>query len=419
MEYAQACVDQINRYENKLNVWAYFNSDIFMEKAKKIQKEINYKDFDENPKLIGVPVGVKDIFNTTDMPTEFGSKIFKDYTPGNDARVVTSLINDGCILAGKTATAEFGVHYPPDTVNPIDSSRICGTSSSGSAAAVASFMIPVALGSQTAGSTSRPVSYLGIYGFKPSFALLPRTAVLKTTDTLDTVSMLSRSVNDLKLMFESMRVYGRNYPIINRELKKKIRYTKIGKKWSIGLLNGPKSKLESSDVKKGLVRVCQTLEKNGCNIDDYFLPKAFDEAHFYHQLIYCKCLSYYFKSHLKKSKNFFSSSFINMMKYGNTVSNKKYMEACKKQNKLQKLFEKSSKKFDLIICPSTANDAPLINKSEPDDHNLIWTLCRAPTLTLPFLKGSSGLPVGIQVTGRRFDDYKVLEFSKFLDNCLN
>jgi Asp-tRNA(Asn)/Glu-tRNA(Gln) amidotransferase A subunit family amidase len=419
VEYSESCVEQIKKYENILKVWVYFDSEQFIKKAKKKQQEIDYKNFDKNPSLIGVPVGVKDIFNTSEMPTEFGSKVFKGYTPGNDARVVTSLVNDGCILAGKTSTAEFGVHNPPITVNPINNKRICGTSSTGSAVAVASFMVPVALGSQTAGSTSRPASYMGIYGFKPSFGLLPRTAVLKTTDTLDTVSILTRSVDDLKIMFESMRVYGRNYPIINRELKKNYRYDKLGKKWSIGILNGPKSELESKEVKTGLIRICKALEKNGCELDNYYMPKAFNDAHFYHQLIYCKCLSYYFKCEYKNNKDQLSSSFIEMIEYGNKISNKKYIEACEKQNRLQKIFEKSTKKFDLIICPSTPDEAPLINKIEPCDHNLIWALCRASTITIPGLKGSSGLPVGLQITGRRFDDYKVLKFSKFVDSCLN
>ena len=159
-----------------------------------------------NLPLSFVPVGIKDIYNTERLPTEMGSSIYKNFFSGNDARVVTNLKREGCIIFCKTVTAEFAVHHPGPTKNAYSAKHICGTSSSGSAVAVSTGMLPFALGSQTAASTIRPAAYNGIYGYKPSFGVIPRTGILKTLDTLDHVTFFSRSSKDLKIIFDTLRV---------------------------------------------------------------------------------------------------------------------------------------------------------------------------------------------------------------------
>ena len=215
-------------------------------------------------------------------PTEHGSPLFANYMPGNDARVVTDLKRAGAIPLGKTVTAEFAVHKAGSTKNPLDLERSCGTSSSGSAAAVASFMVPIALSSQTASSTIRPASYCGIYGYKPSFGLLPRTAMLKTTDTLDTVGIMARSVADLRMTFEQLKVQGDNYPVINKEMLRPDRKRKKAENWCIGVLEGPKSNLEGKDVKAGISQIVKSLSDEGCDVKDIKLPGFFDDAHHIH-----------------------------------------------------------------------------------------------------------------------------------------
>ena len=140
--------------------------------------------------MVGIPIGVKDTYNTEFFMTQRGSEIYKNYKAGNDARVVRKVRDSGALIAGKTKTAEFSIHHPADTVNPHNIEHTPGTSSGGSAAAVASGMVPVAFGTQTAASTSKPASYCGIYGFKPTFGLFPRTGVLKTSDTLEAIDTI-------------------------------------------------------------------------------------------------------------------------------------------------------------------------------------------------------------------------------------
>ena len=412
LEYAKSFVDRIEKYEKILGAWVCFDLDNFLKNAKKIDNsKIEINKFS----LIGIPIGIKDIFNTLDFRTRYGSKINYNINPGNDARVVTSLKNSGALIVGKTTTAEFGIHSPPKTKNPFSFDRISGTSSTGSAVAVCSRMIPVSIGSQTAGSTSRPCSYLGIYGFKPSFGTIPRTAMLKTTDTLDCVTILGRSVNDLKLLFNSVRVYGRNYPIIHKNLKEK----KINKKMRIGVLNGPKTKLLSNEVKKNFDKLCLKLSSECHKLNELILPKFFDDAHYHHELIYCKSLSYYFNYEWSKERKSFSKVLSSMIERGLSITNEDYFSSLKWQNRAQAVFENCMKNFDFLICPSTADNAPLLSEKEIDDHNLIWSLCRATTITIPGLKGSDKLPVGLEIVGKRFDDYQILEFAKKIDTIIN
>lgn len=419
-DYAAACADIVERLDNRIHAWAWFDRGRFLDHARAADAALHLWRRD-NPglpgRMYGVPVGVKDIYNTADMPTAHGSDLFAGYMPGNDARVVTDLKREGSIMAGKTVTAEFAVHTPGATRNPIDPERSVGTSSSGSAAAVATHMVPVALASQTAGSTIRPASYCGIYGFKPSFGLLPRTAMLKTTDTLDTVGMVARSVPDLRLMFDAMRVYGPNYPIVDREMSKPERLSIGDGPWRVGVVVGPKENFESAAVKQGIRRLADRLAANGCAVESYRLPAAFDRAHDVHQTIYTKALSYYFKLEWGRARGRFSPRLADMIEAGNRTPAEAYHAACAEQTRLAHLFDEEMGRFDVLLCPSTADEAPVgFDAPDPPDHNLIWTMCHAPVIGLPLLSGTTGLPAGAEIVSRRFNDYILLSFARFLDD---
>jgi Asp-tRNA(Asn)/Glu-tRNA(Gln) amidotransferase A subunit family amidase len=365
--------------------------------------------------MTGVPVGVKDIFNTYDMPTTHGSPIFGSYTPGNDARVVTSLRREGSLIAGKTETAEFAVHTPGQTRNPWETGRSVGTSSGGSAAAVATGMVPVALGSQTAGSIIRPASYCGVYGFKPSYGLLPRTAMLKTTDTLDSVGFMARSVPDLVLLFEVMRVRGLNYPVVNAALSETERQPVTGRPWRVGLLTGPKSECESATAKAGIRRVAQKLARAGCEVEEYTLPAEFGIAHDTHEAIYRRSLAYYFRMEWEQAREKFSPQLAEMIEAGLMIGPEAYVAALQRQIELVRLFDREMKRFDVVLCPSTADEAP-VGLATPDlpDHCLIFTMCYAPSMSVPILAGTTGLPLGAQIASRRFNDYILMQFAAYL-----
>ena len=419
-EYLDALIAQIEKAEPNVQAWQHLNYDQLRNYQDSLAS--NFDNYRQNPRalpLYGIPFGIKDIFNTEDMPTEHGSCLFSGYNPGNDARVVTDMKRAGGVPLGKTVTAELTVHRAGKTRNPLDLSRSCGTSSSGSAAAVAAYMVPIALSSQTASSTIRPASYCGIYGFKPSFGLLPRTAMLKTTDSLDTVGMMARSVADLKLMFEVMRVRGENYPIVEREINLSKRRLPRSSKWKIGVLEGPKSYLEDDHAKDGINKISQILSDAGCEIVNFKLPNLFDEAHQIHSKIYNKCLAYYFKTEWNSRKADFSDIMSQMIENGIKVGKEEYVEALTSQTKLAESLGRQIGNVDVIICPSAASEAPLgMHSVDVEDHTLIWTMCYLACLSVPILSGGNGLPIGVQVVAPRFNDYIALDFAEYLTGLM-
>lgn len=421
LDYATACADVIDLFEPEVRAWAWYSREHFLGKAAKIDEALkafvsNGRDGQALPGLMtGVPVGVKDIFNTHDMPTAHGSDIFTEYTPGNDARVVFNVRWQGGIVAGKTVTAEFAVHHAGATRNPYDSTRSCGTSSSGSAAAVAVGMVPVALSSQTAGSTIRPASYCGIYGYKPSYGLLPRTAMLKTTDTLDTVGFMARSVQDLELLFEVLRVRGSNYPYVEQAMSDPQRRWHGDRPWRVGVLRGPKSSLESAAAQEGVRRLADALSRSGCQVEEFRLPPEFDQAHDVHETIYRRSLAYYFRLEWASAEQKFSPRMAEMMEAGRQISMERYQAALAEQARLAARFDDEMKRYDVALCPASADEAPVgLNTADPPDHCLIFTMCYAPSMAVPVMSGTTGLPLGAQITSRRFNDYLLFDFAKLL-----
>ncbi len=205
-------------HQKKICSWKSFDYKIF--KKKSIKSEQRYK-FNKAFQLDGIPFGVKDIFNTKEFKTEMGSKIWKNFQPGNNARVVDTLEANGAIAVGKTITAEYAVHKLNETKNPYNLSKTPGTSSSGSATAVCTGDVPFTLASQTAGSIIRPASFCGVWGMKPSFGLIARTGVLKTNDTLDTIGFMTSNIYNLNIILENIRLKGLNYPLIHKNIDKK------------------------------------------------------------------------------------------------------------------------------------------------------------------------------------------------------
>lgn len=351
----------------------------------------------------GIPIGVKDIFNTADWPTEHGSPLFAGYRPGNDARAVTALRRAGFAIVGKLHTSEFAVHEPAPTRNPLDLLRSPGTSSGGCAAAVAAGMVPMALCSQTAASTIRPASYCGVWGFKPSFGLIPRTGMLHTTDTLDTVGMMARSIDGIVLLFETLRVRGPNHPLskVRQDDRPARRVAKV---------IGPKSDLQSKEATDGYVEFTS---------QNVVLPPEFHAAHDIHRIIYHKCLSYYLRDEYQRRPDLFSAGLVAIIEEGRTITVEQYQAALADQIRLARQFDALMQDYDLLVCPSAAGEAPAWGEPDIADHSLIWTLCGAPALSAPILKGPTGMPIGVQVVGRRFEDYKVLEFGRFLAGISN
>lgn len=401
-EVVEAFLTVIAQKDSELYAWEYLNKDIINKQITKLEK----LDPNTHP-LWGLPIGIKDNYNTFDMPTQMGSPIWKDFTPGNDARVVHYLRRNGALILGKTTTAEFAVHYQDKTRNPHDLSRSPGTSSSGSAVAVAANMVPVTFGSQTAGSISRPASYCGVYGYKPTFGILPRVGVLKTTDTLDTLGFLTKSARDLRLVLDASRVHGQNYEYVHQYLDN---YSSIPKKkFKIGLIKHPKWHLTDNIAINAFDSFVNKLDPTLFQVEEVKCPRDMDKIHDIHGVIYDKTLSYYFREEFKQG-TLISPIFNDIITRGQHITLDQYKQALTEQTRLSLEYETYFAPYDVLLTLTTADEAP-IGLTTPDiqDSNLIWTFLGMPTVSVPALKGKNGLPIGVLAIAKKYDDYTLLE----------
>jgi Asp-tRNA(Asn)/Glu-tRNA(Gln) amidotransferase A subunit family amidase len=410
-----ACFDQIERWDPFVHAWAYLNGEGARAAARAVDASIAAGE-PAGP-LGGVPVGIKDIFNTIDMPTQMGSPIWQGFTPGNDARVVHNLRMAGAIVPGKTVTAEFAVHAPGPTENPHRPGYIPGTSSSGSAAAVAAYMVPVAIGTQTAGSIIRPASYCGVYGFKPSFGIVPRTAMLKTTDSLDTIGWFARNSEDLRLLFEIMRVKGADYPISDGALTDTSRQSRPhDRPWRVALMHGPKWGDAEDYAKAELTAFAARFgAEQEVELDLVETPAELAEAHEVHATIYDRALAYYFKEEFQQH-TLVSSQIYDIIERGNRLDVNQYQAALNRQRQIAGAMERLFLSgYDAVLDLATGGSAlEGLDTVDRPDHSLIWTLCGLPAVSMPVASGPEGLPLGLQLVGRRYNDLLLLELLDWL-----
>ena len=395
----------IHKTDKQLDAFEAFDPKLVLSRVVEIEKTIIENNF--YGKLCGVPIAVKDVINTTELPTARGSAYWKGYMAGNNARVVEEMLREGAVNLGKTVTAELAVHHPGKTKNPHNALYTPGTSSMGSAVAVSSGMTMAALGTQTGSSIIRPASYCGVFGFKPSYGVIPRTGVLKTTDTLDHVGFFANHIEDIHLLFDALHVRGSNYPVSDKLLAQR---GHVASKMKIGLLR-PQYLWKNY---KGYVKeafeglVAELSRDSGLSVETIDDGGWFDASHHIHTTLYDKNLSYYFKKESANRKAI-SSTLAQMVDHGNLISVAEFQEALAQQEKMQCEFDLRYDTYDILLMPSTANSAPLRDPyEETDDTGLIWSLLGTPSLNVPVFTGSDGMPFGLQVTGVKYSDYRVL-----------
>jgi len=407
-DLADTTVQMISRHESETLAWVDFDQARFLQAAE--QSYSNYKDRGQLLALDGVPFGVKDIFNTRLLPTQMGSPIWKDFTPGNNARVVDSIVNAGGVIAGKTVTAEFAVHALNETLNPHDVTKTPGTSSSGSAAAVATGMVPFALATQTAGSIIRPASFCGVWGMKPSFGLIPRTGVLKTTDSLDTVGFVAAHAQSLRSILDTTRVNGPDYPNVYSNLDKQGDLPKAKtRSWRVGLVRTHCWDSATDYAKQALEDLANTIDSEaGFEVQKIEWPDSLRTAHEIHATIYNKSLSYYFQNE-KKMDSHVTPVMNKMIADGESISPAEFRLALSQQERLCAQLDQLFSPYDIVLSLGTSSSAPTRGVAELVDPSLIWTLGHVPSIAVPAFRCPQGLPFGIQMTARRWNDYLLLQ----------
>jgi len=365
--------------------------------------------------LHGLPVGVKDIIDTADMPTENGTPIDAGRRPSKDATVVQRLRAAGAVIIGKTVTTEFASFYPGKTRNPHNHDHTPGGSSSGSAAAVADGMVPLAVGTQTAGSVIRPASFCGVVGFKPTHGMIPRTGILRQEPALDTVGVFARSVTDAALLADAIAGHDPLDP--DTRLMAPPRLFDIAQSEppvapTLAFVKTPFWDKAADETKEGFAELVEALADT-CR--EVALPEIFSEGASAQRTLmnvgFARNLGLYYD----RGKEKLSDHARKMIEEGREVSAVNYLEARDWREALNNGLEQLFDRYDAIVTPAAAGEAPRDLSTTGDPvFNAFWTLCGVPAVTLPLLEGSRGLPVGVQLVGRRGEDARLLRTARWL-----
>ena len=414
VEVCEKYLERINKFEKDVKAWAHFDKKILLEKA--AEADDHRRSGKPVGLLHGVPIAIKDIIGTVDMPTECGTVIRKGKSYSQNAEIVDLLHASGAIVMGKTATSELAYLGPPATTNPHDKTRTPGGSSSGSAASVASYMAPASIGSQTGGSIIRPASYCGVVGYKPSYGLISRNGVLRTSYSLDQIGMFGRKVEDVAMLakvlikkdkYDTATIHYSTENILS-EMKK-------------GPLFEPKFIFYKTDHwkiidKKSREAFEYFIKSFKKNIEVFDTPSYFKDIHKYHQIIHETDLANNFSVYYKKFKKKLSKYMQDAISNGNKYSAKEYAEAIDFMKRSYESYEEVFEDYHGVLSPSSPGVAPKGLKSTGTaEFNKVWSYLGTPCISLPLLEGENNLPLGVQLIGNKYDDHRFLGVAKWLE----
>jgi amidase len=394
------CLARIAARDGAVKAWVNFDPDLALDQARAL---------DRGPRrgpLHGVPVGLKDTIDTSDMPTEMGSPIYRGNRPCSDASCVALLRRAGAIILGKTATCEFAGSAPPQTTNPHNAAHTPGGSSSGSAAAVADFMVPAALGTQTGGSVLRPSSFCGVFGYKPTYNTINEAGVWPAAASIDTIGWLTRSIDDVALLTAVLRM----------EEPKPL--PALGAAPRIGLWHTDLWDTAQPETKTALADAAAKLGKAGATVRDVDMPDAFNGLHviarstigFYER---AACMAYFW-DHRREQ---LSPQMRRYIENGHKISRNAYVAGLRRLDDCRARLAAIFDTFDVLLVPCVPGEAPKgLDATGDPSMQAIWTALHTPTMTLPTHRGPNNLPVGIQLVAQRYDDDRLLACAAWIWN---
>jgi len=358
--------------------------------------------------LSGLPIGIKDIIDTFDMPTEHGSPIYRGNRPFADAACVALLRRAGAVILGKTVTTEFANRFPGATVNPHNPAHTPGGSSSGSAAGVADYQVPVALGTQTGGSVIRPSAFCGVVGYKPSFGEFSRSGVKLQCHNLDTLGVLCRSVEDLALMRAAL-IGMPHHPIDHSVAAPRI-----------GLCRTPAWDAAEPSVQALIEQSARRFSAAGASVSEISFAPEFANILEHHRRVFnyeaARNYAYEYDEHHDLVSQVLRDTVLTP---GRELPLDAYIEALDTAEAFRRHLDDIFRDVDVLLTPSAAGEAPEGLGSTGDPRfNSIWTLSWSPCVTLPAGAGPKGLPLGIQLVGPRFRDEALLDIAAWSEHHL-
>jgi len=407
-ELLEFLLQRIDHLEPKLEAWVTIDREGAMATAEKYSKEAAKGRF-RGP-LHGIPIGVKDIYYTAGMRTTAGSKILSDFTPNYDATTVAKLKEAGAIILGKTETTEFATFDPAPTRNPWNTKHTPGGSSSGSAAAVAAGICPAALGSQTGGSTIRPAAYCGLVGLKPTYGRVSRYGIVPVSWSLDHVGIITRTVEDAALLLEVLAGYDpkdATTSMLPVPTYRKAMETLSAPR--LGLLKGFFYEKAQEEVRKNIDEAAGRLGASGAEVVETELPRSFGAALGAHRIVMNVEAAAYHEETFRSRMMDYRPSLRGMIATGLLVPASTYLKAQRIRSQFIREMTSVIEGFDCLLTPATTTPAPRGLSSTGDPaFNSPWSFCGFPSMTVPSGLTGDGLPLGIQLVARPFEEERLL-----------
>jgi Asp-tRNA(Asn)/Glu-tRNA(Gln) amidotransferase A subunit family amidase len=358
--------------------------------------------------LHGIPFGVKDVLDTADMPTGYGSPIWAGWRPRGDSAAVAAARAAGAVIMGKTVTTEFATRHPGATANPHNLAHTPGGSSSGSAAAVADFMLPLAFGTQTAGSIVRPSAYCGVVGYKPTYGALHRAGMKVMSESLDTIGVMARSVADCALAMAAMTGRALGDP-----------EAKPDRAPRLGLTLGQEPGKAAPETVALLHRVADLARKAGAEVVDFTLPPELLKAAETHPALMNMETAQALAWELDEARAQLSPVLVERMDWARSQPMSAFREARLAQSAAKLAFPRAMEGLDALLTPSAPGEAPEgLGWTGDATFNLLWTTLWGPNVTVPAGTGPKGLPLGVQLVGRIGEDAAVLGWARWLQAAM-
>ena len=417
-ELVEACLARIREVDPEVQAWAFLDPEHALGQA----RAADAWRLEGRPvgPLHGVPVGVKDIIDTADMPTENGSMLHAGRQPGRDATVVAMLRAVGAVIMGKTVTTEFATYAPGKTRNPHNPAHTPGGSSSGSAAAVAAGMVPLALGSQTNGSVIRPAAFCGVYGFKPTHGLIPRHGVFQLSRTLDHVGLFARTSDDVALLAEQLVGYDERD--LDTRPRARIPYREMAAEEpplapTFALVKTSRWDRVTDETREAFAELARHL---GDRVEEVELVAASEEAFAWHRLVMEAEMALNLEREWEHGREHLSASLRAQLERGRSHTALAYQRVLRRlPSVVESLAELFTQRYDAIITPAAPGTAPAGLEATGDpSFCTLWTLFGMPAVTVPLMQGAEGLPLGVQLVGPRHGDARLLRTARGLVNAV-
>jgi len=417
VDLVTACLNQIDQTDGQIHAWAHIDREQALEQARAADV-IRRAGRPVGP-LHGVPVGLKDIIDTRDLPTERGTPIFAGRQTDADAAIVERLREAGAVILGKTVTTEFAFMHPSETRNPHNPEHSPGGSSSGSAAAVAAFHVPLAIGTQTNGSVIRPASFCGTFGFKPTRGVVSRRGILQTSQSLDQVGVFARDLEDAALLADAISLYDPADPLSYARPRPRMldgSRAEAPVEPNFAWLDLPYHDRLTQDSSDGFAEVVDAL---GGQVDrlpaDENLSGLIKVQATIHEYEIWQHLQHVFKDNWDQ----LSTSLQPTLERAQKISEEQYQDALAVKKSAESFFADFFNDYDAIIAPSAAGEAPVFGNGTGDPvFCTIWTLCGLPSVTLPLLVGEKGLPIGVQLIAGTEEDDRLMRTANWFLNKL-